>query len=528
LEVNPPEVDVWRITMKSRMSLVLFSLAAVGLGIGSAVAQTPAEFAQTAAFAAARQNPDGGFADEPGGVSTLGATNAAIRVLKHVGGSIPDVLACIRFVKSCRDASGGFGSRPGGKPDSITTAVGLLATGDLHVADEEIVKGAIAYLGEHAKSFEEVRMACAGLEAVPAKAPDFPRWLDQLKGMRNAEGTWGEGPAAAFATGGAAAAILRMGYRLDDPGKIAAVLKAGQREDGAWSKDAGPTDLGSTYRILRALYMMGETPRVEPLLKYIAARRNADGGYALQPGGKSSLGASYLATIAIRWLRLLTGAQAVVETAGFRSLASDPSLGDWQGDKSFWSVENAVLVGRSQGLKHNTFLATRASFADFVLTMDFRLKDGVGNSGVQFRSVLAPPHEMSGFQADIGEGYWGSLYDESRRNKTLAAARSEALQALRKSGWNRYVVRAMGNHITLALANRLAVDYHETDPQIACDGLIAVQLHAGGLTQIEFYNSMIQPLPTPSPESAGNHGFHLRTLKMVVGKRKHSLYVPQD
>src|SRR5256885_7084737 len=29
-----------------------------------------------------------------------------------------------------------------------------------------------------------------------------------------------------------------------------------------------------------------------------------------------------------------------------------------------------------------------------------------------------PSYEVSGYQADMGEGYWGSLYDESRRNRS--------------------------------------------------------------------------------------------------------------
>ena len=35
---------------------------------------------------------------------------------------------------------------------------------------------------------------------------------------------------------------------------------------------------------------------------------------------------------------------------------------------------------------------------------------------------------MSGYQADIGEGYWGALYDESRRNMVLVYPRSEAVR----------------------------------------------------------------------------------------------------
>ena len=66
---------------------------------------------------------------------------------------------------------------------------------------------------------------------------------------------------------------------------------------------------------------------------------------------------------------------------------------------------------------------------------------------------------MSGYQADIGEGYWGSLYDESRRNKILVPAAENALKALKKSDWNHYVVSAIGDHITLSLNGVTSVDY---------------------------------------------------------------------
>ena len=36
--------------------------------------------------------------------SSLGATNSGLRVLRHVGGSVPDVLGCVKYVKSCRVA----------------------------------------------------------------------------------------------------------------------------------------------------------------------------------------------------------------------------------------------------------------------------------------------------------------------------------------------------------------------------------------------------------------------------------------
>ena len=489
--------------------------------------QTPADFAQTAAFAAAHQNKDGGFAPKVGQPSTLGATNTGLRVLKHVGGSVPDVLACVKFVKSCRDTSGGFAQTPGGKPDVATTALGLMAASELKIADPAMIKEATEYLGKNAKAFEEVRMAIAGLEAVAAKSDDIPRWNDQIQAMRNPDGTFGEGPGQAFATGGAAAAILRMGLKLDKRDAVIAAIKAGQRPEGGWSKDAGPPDLPSSYRVMRAFYMLGEKPDVQRLLGFIARCRQSDGSYATAPGKAGDLGGTYNATIIIRWLRQLEGSRPVVETVGFVPLINGKDLTGWEGNSSLWSVSDGMLVGRSPGLNHNEFLATTKTFGDFILSLDFRMIDGKGNSGVQFRSVRVPGTEMSGYQADIGEGYWGSLYDESRRNKVLVQASENARKALKKNDWNHYVVRAIGDHITLSLNGVTSVDYHETDPNIARSGLLAVQIHAGGPMEVQFKDMMIQSLPTPTAGNSTQPGFHLRTVKAEDGERKYTVYVPE-
>jgi prenyltransferase beta subunit len=501
-----------------------FTLAIGGIARG----QSPAEFAQTATFAAALQNKDGGFGPKVGEPSSLGSTNSALRVLKHVGGSVPDILACIRYVKSCCDPGGGFAQTPGGKPAVVTTAIGLMAASELKLADQKLVGEAKTYLGKNAKSFEEVRMAIAGLEAVSAKSPDFPRWNEQIQAMRNSDGTFGEGPGQAFATGGAAAAILRMGLDLDKREAIANAIKAAQRPDGAWSKDAGNADLGSTYRIMRALYMMREKPDLDRLLAYVARCRQSDGSYASAPGGTGSLAATYTATIVIFWSRLLSNLPPVVETAGFTPLVKGSDLTGWEGDTQLWSAKDGMLIGHSPGLDHNEFLATTRSYGDFVLSLNFRLLGGKGNSGVQFRSVRVPGHEMSGYQADIGENFWGALYDESRRNKILVAPKPEALKGLAKTDWNHYVIRSMGDKINLSLSGQTTVrDYREQDSQIARSGLIAVQIHAGGPMEVQFKDVMIQPLPTPTAGHDSEPGFHLRSVKTDGGERKYSVYVPE-
>ena len=107
-----------------------------------------------------------------------------------------------------------------------------------------------------------------------------------------------------------------------------------------------------------------------------------------------------------------------------------------------------MIVGRSAGIKHNDFFNTTRTFGDFELRLSFHLVGGKGNSGIQFRSKKIPGH-VSGYQADIGEKYWGCLYDEARRNKVLVQAPAELDKVLKKEGWNDYVIRAQGDHIQL-------------------------------------------------------------------------------
>jgi len=253
-----------------RFGRVVAVLALTALAAINVRAQSAADFARTAAYAAAQQNADGGFAASPGQPSTLGATNTGLRVLDYVGGSLFDEPGCIRFVNSCKVPGSGFAHRPGGKPDVVTTAVGQMAAAELKIDDKAMIDDAIAYFGANARAFEEVRMSIAGLEAVGARSPDFAHWAEQLEALRTPDGSFGQHPGKAFVSGGVAAAILRMGMNLEKRDAVIATIKAGQRPDGAWSKDDGPSDLSSSYRVMRALYMLKEKPDVERLTGYIA------------------------------------------------------------------------------------------------------------------------------------------------------------------------------------------------------------------------------------------------------------------
>ena len=148
-------------------------------------------------------------------------------------------------------------------------------------------------------------------------------------------------------------------------------------------------------------------------------------------------------------------------------------------------------------------LATRKSYKNFHLRFEYRLigTEGFVNGGVQFRSkrIANPANEMSGYQADIGAGYSGCLYDESRRNKMLAMADTNLVARLEKPGdWNRYEVIARGKDIQFLLNGQPTVTWVERDEGIDAEGVIALQIHGNCKAEISFRNITIEELPSPA------------------------------
>src|SRR5262249_30091039 len=147
----------------------------------------------------------------------------------------------------------------------------------------------------------------------------------------------------------------------------------------------------------------------------------------------------------IAWIALLTAALAAADRK--TKLFNGHDLSGWEQDTpDIWSARDGMIVGRSPGMKHNDFLRTKKTYGDFILRVRFRLIDGQGNAGIQFRTDPIPDsHEVSGYQADVGQEYWGCLYDESRRKRVLVKPSPESLAGLQKDGWNQYVITARGN-----------------------------------------------------------------------------------
>lgn len=187
------------------------------------------------------------------------------------------------------------------------------------------------------------------------------------------------------------------------------------------------------------------------------------------------------------------------------SLFDGKTFAGWDGDtKNTWRIEEGCITAGSltNKIPRNEFLATKRSYANFVLKLKFKLqgdsKKTFVNSGVQIRSQRVPnDSEMIGYQADLGDPtWWGSIYDESRRNKVLAQSDMSKLEkVLKRNDWNEYEIRAEGRRIRTWINGVEGVDYTEQDEKIPQEGRIGLQIHGGGPAQVWFKEITIRELP---------------------------------
>jgi prenyltransferase beta subunit len=263
----------------------------------------------TVAYVQKLQTPNGGFLPQAGAgktaAATLRTTSSAIRALHYLKGAIPNEEVSAKFIAACHDPqSGGFADTPKGKVDVATTAIGLMAVKELNLPVDRYGPGAVKYMTDTARGFEEIRIAAAGLEAIKAASPKNQAWLELVTQMQNPDGTFGK-EGRARDTGSAVVTILRLGGAAKDKSLVLKVLRDGQHLNGGYGKaDAEPaSDLESTYRVMRCFMMLKAQPdRVEGLRTFIAKCRNEDGGYGVAPGQPSSISGTYYAAIIRLWL----------------------------------------------------------------------------------------------------------------------------------------------------------------------------------------------------------------------------------
>lgn len=202
-----------------------------------------------------------------------------------------------------------------------------------------------------------------------------------------------------------------------------------------------------------------------------------------------------------------------LRTAGFRPLFNGENLDGWRNPYSYGEAK--VVDGEIHlTADKKFFLVTEKEFADFELVAEIHLPDGPANSGVMFRAHVEP-NKVYGYQAecDGSDRRWSAgLYDEGRRawvwpSKSGRTKNEEFLKyeeesqahfkkpeirdALKRNGWNRYVITCRGDHLQIELNGVAVTDLHDS---LDAKGYIGIQHHGEKGQTYRFRNILIKEL----------------------------------
>ena len=220
---------------------------------------------------------------------------------------------------------------------------------------------------------------------------------------------------------------------------------------------------------------------------------------------------------------------------GFVKIFDGKTLNGWEGDETYWRVENGSLVGEitpTTLLKTNSFITWQGGKpGDFELTTDFKITKA-GNSGINYRSeqLTDVPHALKGYQADIdgANRYTGQNYEErarttlayrgekvaispqtgsasslrdfvknnawTQRTVTGSLGTSDELQTkIKQEDWNTCRIVAKGNRLQHYINGILMSDVTDNDTVNGkANGLLGVQVHVGPPMRVEYRNMMLK------------------------------------
>lgn len=175
-----------------------------------------------------------------------------------------------------------------------------------------------------------------------------------------------------------------------------------------------------------------------------------------------------------------------VHAQNSKPLFDGKTLNGWKplAGKAQFQVENGEIVGTSQPNTGNSFLATTAEYADFILELDIKIEDTSNNSGIQTRSHFDPAGnegkgKVFGRQVEVDPSarkWTGGIYDEARRGWLYPLTLNTAAQdAFKQNEYNHYTIECIGDEMKTWVNGKAAAYVVDT---IDNKGFIALQVHA--------------------------------------------------
>jgi HEAT repeat protein len=182
----------------------------------------------------------------------------------------------------------------------------------------------------------------------------------------------------------------------------------------------------------------------------------------------------------------------------FTSLFDGKTFAGWEGNLEAFRIEDGAIVGGSmtKPIPRNDYLCSKKTYADFELRLKFKVLGEGANAGIQIRSERVPnSNEMIGYQADLGDSWWGCLYDERRHKLLTGPPAEQQSKIIRRGDWNEYVIRCQGRRVQLSINGHQTVDYTEPDESIPQVGVIGLQIHVGRPSEAWYKDIELAKLP---------------------------------
>lgn len=214
---------------------------------------------------------------------------------------------------------------------------------------------------------------------------------------------------------------------------------------------------------------------------------------------------------------------------GFESIFDGKTLEGWEGNPTYWRVENGALVGEitpATVIKSNTFIIWRGGKPkDFELKLEYRITPD-GNSGINYRSAVVPDpvtkdnrFAMRGYQLDIDgkSRYTGNNYEE--KSRLFLGVRGQTTRVVggrppiilstfgdpvelgkaTTSEWNEVHLIVRGNVLVHTVNRQLmSVVIDDDRANRPVDGLLGVQVHVGPPMKVEYRNIRLKAFPAES------------------------------
>ncbi|GAA4814901.1 DUF1080 domain-containing protein [Litoribaculum gwangyangense] len=224
---------------------------------------------------------------------------------------------------------------------------------------------------------------------------------------------------------------------------------------------------------------------------------------------------------------------------GFKAIFNGKNLEGWEGDLTYWRVENGSLVGEVTPetlLKQNSFIIyMKEQPEDFELKLEYRISE-LGNSGINYRSEMmeGKPFALRGYQCDIDgkNRFTGQNYEEKKRT-TLAymgekvtipqmpdsisktnlrknvtkncwqtrqvtdtiKTKSQLKSHIKSNDWNKVYLRVKENRMQHYVNGVLMSEVTDSDVvNRTSKGYIGVQVHVGPPMKVEYRNMMLKIL----------------------------------